>query len=212
MAAVQLMRIGLDFDNTIIRYDGVFLQAARDRGLLDSDFVGTKQQIRDVIRCLPDGETKWQALQGYVYGSGIGGAKLFAGLPEFLQRAQACGDKVLIISHKTMHGHFDPDRVELRTAALSWMETQGLFSGHGGGLAREHVQFTSTRKEKLKRIAELDCNVFIDDLEEVLIDPEFPPSVRRILFSEIATSADDQPYCICRDWSSISEVVFRDRR
>src|SRR5258708_33248098 len=79
MAAVQAMRIGLDFDNTIIRYDDVFLQAARDRGLLGRDFVGTKQQIRDTIRALPGGEVKWQALQGYVYGSGIGGAALFPG-------------------------------------------------------------------------------------------------------------------------------------
>src|SRR5258708_39666194 len=88
MAAGDLMRIGLDFDNTIIRYDEVFLQAARERGLLGADFVGTKQQIRDAIRGLPDGEAKWQALQGYVYGSGMGGATLFGGLPEFLRRAQ----------------------------------------------------------------------------------------------------------------------------
>jgi hypothetical protein len=212
MAAVQLMRIGLDFDNTIIRYDGVFLQAAKDRGLLDPDFAGTKQQIRDVVRVLPDGEAKWQALQGYVYGKSIGGAKLSPGLPEFLQRAQGFGDRVLIISHKTQYGHFDPDKTDLRAAALRWIETQGLFSGRGWGLAREHVQFTSTRKEKLKRIAELDCDVFVDDLQEVLTDPDFPPSVRRILLSEIAANRDDLPYRVCRDWSSISEVVFRDRR
>jgi hypothetical protein len=92
------------------------------------------------------------------------------------------------------------------------MEAQGLFSEHGGGLAREHVRFTSTRQEKLKRIGELGCDVFVDDLQEVLTDPDFPSSVRRILFSEITTSTDGVPYCICRDWPSVSEVVFRDRR
>jgi len=212
MAAGDLMLIGLDFDNTIIRYDEVFLQAARERGLLGADFVGTKQQIRDAIRGLPDGEAKWQALQGYVYGSGMGGATLFGGLPEFLRRAQADGDTVLIVSHKTEHGHFDPDKTDLRAAALSWMETQGLFSERGGGLAREHVRFTSTRQEKLKRIGELGCDVFVDDLHEVLTDPDFPPSVRRILFSEVAANTDGAPYCVCRDWPSVSEVVFRDRR
>jgi len=209
--AADLMRIGLDFDNTIIRYDDVFRCAAKDRGLLGPDFVGTKRQIRDVIRCLPDGEVKWQALQGYVYGSGIGSATLFAGLPEFLRRAQAFGDTVLIVSHKTEHGHFDLDKVDLRAAALRWMEGQGLFSGGGFCLGREHVHFASSRTEKLKRIAELDCDVFVDDLEEVLTDPDFPPSARRILFSETATSAVGLPYSICRDWRSISEIVFRDR-
>lgn len=206
------MRIGLDFDNTIIRYDDVFLRAATDRGLLGAGFVGTKQQIRDAIRGRPDGERKWQALQGHVYGRGIGGATLFPGLPEFLRRAQALGDRVLIVSHKTEYGHFDPDKTDLRAAALGWMDGQGLFSGSGGSLARDEVRFTSTRQEKLKRIAELECEIFVDDLEEVLLDPDFPPSVRRILFSDRATSTDGLPYSVCRDWSSISEVVFRDRR
>ncbi len=204
------MRIGLDFDNTMIRYDDVFRQAAKERGLLGPDFVGTKRQVRDSIRGLPDGEIKWQALQGHVYGRGIESATLFAGLPEFLRRAQADGDAILIISHKTEYGHFDPDKVDLRAAALRWMEAQGLFLGRGF-FAREHVHFTSSRADKLKRIAELGCDVFVDDLQEVLIDPDFPLSVRRILFSEIAASAHGLPYSICRDWPSISEIVFRDR-
>jgi hypothetical protein len=206
------MRIGLDFDNTIIRYDEVFRQAAQARGLLAGDCCGTKQQIREAIRRLPDGEAKWQALQGYVYGKGIENATLSDGLPEFLRRARAGGDTILIVSHKTEHGHFDPDKVDLRAAALRWMEEQALFSDRGFSIAREHVHFTPTRTEKLRRIAELDCDVFVDDLEEVLTDPEFPPSVRRILFSEQGIDGDGLPYRLCRDWPSISEVVFHDCR
>ena len=32
--STRLMRIGLDFDNTIIRYDEAFRQAAKERGLV----------------------------------------------------------------------------------------------------------------------------------------------------------------------------------
>src|SRR5258705_4154706 len=113
MAAGDLMRIGLDFDNTIIRYDEVFLQAARERGLLSADFVGTKQQIRDAIRGLPDGEAKWQALQGYVYGSGIGGAKLFGGLPEFLRRGATDGGNGLVVRYKNQHGQFHHGQTDI---------------------------------------------------------------------------------------------------
>ena len=65
------MRIGLDFDNTIISYDDVIWRAAQERGLVAPNLCGSKQQVRDIVRELPNGEIKWQALQGYVYGRGI---------------------------------------------------------------------------------------------------------------------------------------------
>jgi hypothetical protein len=206
------MRIGLDFDNTIIRYDDVFRQAAKERGLLSADFSGSKQHVRDAIRRLPDGESKWQALQGYVYGKGIQNATLFPGLPDFLRRARSHGDTVLIVSHKTEHGHFDPDKVNIRHAAMRWMEAQGFFTDQGFSMIPDHIHFASTRSEKLSRIADLKCDIFIDDLEEVLLDPDFPRFVRRILFSELAEITDDLPYNVCRDWPSIEEIVFLDRR
>src|SRR4051812_46572731 len=99
------MRIGLDFDNTIIRYDDVFRATAKERGLVRAEFSGNKKKVRDTVGLLPDGEQKWQALQGYFYGNGIGSATLFAGLADFLRRARARRDTVLIVSHKTEHGH-----------------------------------------------------------------------------------------------------------
>jgi len=36
------MRIGLDFDNTIIRFDDVFRNVAKQRGLLPADFFRIK--------------------------------------------------------------------------------------------------------------------------------------------------------------------------
>ena len=205
------MRIGLDFDNTIIRYDEVFRQAAEQRGLLTPGFAGSKQQVRDTIRCLPDGELRWQALQGYVYGKGIEGAMLFPGVADFLRRARAHGDTVLIVSHKTEHGHFDPHKINLRSAAMRWMEGQGFFTDRGFSMTPSHVHFASSRSEKLNRIAELNCDVFIDDLEEVLADAAFPNCVQRILFSEHAELTDALPFHVCRDWRAIEEIVFLDR-
>ncbi len=206
------MRIGLDFDNTIIRFDDVFRQVAKQRRLLPADFSGSKQQVRDAIRLLPGGEMKWQALQGYVYGKGIQGATPFAGLGDFLRRARSRGDTVMVVSHKTEYGHFDPDRVNLRQAALEWMQGQGFFAAQGFSLLPGNIHFASSRSEKLSLIDELACDVFVDDLEEVLADPEFPGSVRRILFSEHAEKAGGLPYEIGRDWAAIEEMVFFDGR
>ena len=137
------LRIGIDFDNTIIAYDDVFRAAAAAGGLIAPGFSGNKQAVRDAIRLLPDGELAWQRLQGQVYGKGIGGATMVPGVATFLRRCRAEGCAVAVVSHKTEYGHFDPDRVNLRQAALDWMAGQGLIgaSRHrlGGRLFREHA-------------------------------------------------------------------------
>ena len=125
-AMAQQLRIGIDFDNTIITYDDVFCATAKRCGLINADFIGRKQAVRDAIRLLPDGELAWQRLQGQVYGKGIAEAKMIAGVEAFLRRCHAKGCAVVVVSHKTEFGHFDPERVNLRQAALDWMSAHGL--------------------------------------------------------------------------------------
>jgi hypothetical protein len=200
------LRIGIDFDNTIITYDDVFRAAAVAGGLIAPDFIGNKQAVRDAIRLLPDGELSWQRLQGQVYGKGIGGAAVVAGVASFLRRCRAEGSTVAVVSHKTEYGHFDSDRVNLRQAALDWMAGQGLLDG-GHGFALADVYFESTRAEKLARIAALSLTHFIDDLEEVLTDPAFPPNVERILFADGAQPVSSS-YTRCSTWRDIERHVF----
>ena len=112
----------------------------------------------------------------------------------------------MVVSHKTEYGHFDPDRVNLRKAALDWMAGQGLLGGDHG-IALADVYFESTRAEKLARIAALSLTHFIDDLEEVLSDPDFPPNVERILFADGAQPASPS-YISCSTWRDIERQVF----
>ena len=71
------VRIGIDFDNTIICYDKVFPAAASQRGLVSGEWKGSKTDLRDDLRSRPGGELAWQGLQGWVYGKGIGEAEIF---------------------------------------------------------------------------------------------------------------------------------------
>jgi hypothetical protein len=199
-------RIGIDFDNTIITYDEVFCATAKRRGLIDASFSGRKQAVRDAIRLLPDGEISWQQLQGYIYGRGIAQAKMVEGVERFLRRCRTEQCSVVVVSHKTEYGHYDPDRVNLRQAALDWMTAHGLFKNARGSTI-ESVFFESTRAEKLKRIAALSLTHFIDDLEEVLTDPGFPPNIKRILFADDVQPIG-APYVACRTWRDIEEQVF----
>jgi hypothetical protein len=202
------MRIGIDFDNTVITYDDVFLATAKELGLIDRTFRGRKQAVRDAIRLLPDGELTWQRLQGQVYGRGICQAAMCDGVVTFLRRCRRERQPILIVSHKTEFGHHDPSRVNLRQAALGWMREHGIIGSSDYAVPSESVFFEDTRADKLMRIATLGCTHFIDDLEEVLTDPAFPTGVTRILFSDGNVAPSDAPYVACASWRHIEEQVF----
>lgn len=200
-------RIGLDLDNTLISYEEVFRTYAQRRGLIEAGFRGGKDEVRQALRRQDDGELKWQQLQGAVYGKGVAEAALFDGADAFLRRASALGREIVIVSHKTEFGHYDPDRINLREAALAWMRAQGFFDPDGLGVAPDKVRFTATRGEKLALIRELAVDFFIDDLPEVLEHPEFPPEATGILFTRGATSESTYPR-IAAHWRDIARMVL----
>lgn len=200
------LHIGIDFDNTVIAYDEVFCAEAKRSGLINQDFLGSKQAVRDAIRLLPDGELAWQRLQGQVYGKGIAGAAVMPGVEAFLRRCKGEGCAVSIVSHKTEFGHYDAERVNLRKAALDWMAANGILDDIRA-IPATNVYFEGSRAEKLRRIGSLPLTHFIDDLEEVLTDPCFPPLIRRILFSRRAVPAS-APYTVCPTWQDIEHQIF----
>jgi len=204
---VAFRRIGIDFDNTIVRYDEVFVAAAVERRLLPERFKGTKRAVRDAIRRLPNGELAWQSLQGHVYSRGIDGATMFDGLEAFLMRCRREGETVLIISHKTEYARFDARHVNLRQAALDWMRRHRFFSQDGYAVSLDNVFFEASRSNKIKRIADTECTHYIDDLEEVLEDPDFPPKVERILFAA-ALEREGVPFRAAFDWHEVTQMVF----
>lgn len=201
------MRVGIDFDNTIANYEHVFAGAARARGWVPQDFVGTKKQLRDTLRQLDDGEIKWQVLQGEVYGIRIAEAEAYPGFFEFLRAAKPANLDLYIVSHKTRYSNYDPHKVDLREAALGWMEQNKLFDP-ALGLTSDRVFFEDTRDSKIERLSSLDCDVFIDDLEEVLLHPGFPSDVKRILFTSNSDALVEDDVVACPTWADIRKQVI----
>lgn len=183
------MRIGLDLDNTLINYDRLFFEVATARGLIPAGFTGTKRDIRDHVRLLPDidGEIEWQRLQAEVYGPAIAGATAADGALAFIQRARARGVELTIVSHKTEYSNLGTERVSLRDAARMWLRNAGMLGTDT--VPEANLYFEDTREAKIARIVALRCTHFIDDLEEVFDDPAFPPNVERLLLGTSATYA-----------------------
>ena len=201
------VRIGIDFDNTIICYDKVFDAAARQRGLVPDGWTGSKTEVRDYLRAKPDGELAWQGLQGWAYGKGIGGAEMFPGVRDFLAACHRNRAAVCIVSHKTRYGHQDPDSTDLREAARSWLKSTGLIDAETSILRSDDVYFEDTQAAKVERLAGLDLDVFIDDLVDVFEQPSFPRHTRPILFG-VATDARPGRYKSFASWAGIMREVF----
>lgn len=195
--------IGIDFDNTIACYDALFPRVAAALGLMPPD-VADKLGTRAILRTRTDGERAWQRLQGQVYGRFMGEARLIPGVVDFIAAARRRGNGVWVVSHKTQYGHDDETGTDLRQAALVWMEAQGLFAP--ALLNREQVFFEPTRTAKLRRIADLDLAVFIDDLPEVLGDPGFPGATAAYLFTRAQPSGGS--WRGAGDWSALRRLLL----
>jgi hypothetical protein len=197
------MRIGLDLDNTLICYDQAFLRVGKEEGILPASFAGNKAAVKRALLVeRPDGSL-WEGLQGLVYGRRIDAATLFDGVTEFLGRCRNRADIVAIVSHKTERAHYDP-KTDLRVAALQWMESRQFFDTSGLGLERGNVYFEGTRDDKVRRIRDLGCDVFVDDLAEVLIHGGMPAACRKILFGSDPQIGFEQ----YASWHEVCDALF----
>ncbi|MCK5013488.1 MAG: hypothetical protein KAS66_06685 [Candidatus Omnitrophica bacterium] len=202
------MRIGIDFDNTIIDYSDIFTKQACNLGWIKVNTKKTKQQVRDAVRELPDGEIKWRKLQGLVYGKFINDAMPFDGVMEFIKRCASENIPVFVVSHKTEYAETLEEKINLREVSLNWFKVKGFLDLGKPCLDENKIFFENPRENKLRRINELQCTHFIDDLKDVLLEPEFPKNVTRILFSSNNEHCDDGSFKVCRHWSEIEELVF----
>jgi hypothetical protein len=172
--------LGIDFDNTLVSYDGVFHRAALDQGLITAEVGCGKDEVRGFLRAAGR-EDDWTALQGEVYGARMDLASLYDGALEAMGKLKAAGVVIRIISHKTKFPFKGP-RYDLHEAARGFLAARAIAGGTDALLAPSDVFFELTIEEKLKRIASENCTVFIDDLPEILNHPAFPSGVRPVLF------------------------------
>jgi hypothetical protein len=203
-----MLRIGIDFDNTMACYDQAFAEVAALMGFQSSHEVATKIKVKQSIQNSPDGELLWQRLQGKVYGKHMLLAKVFAGVHEFICLAKMRGHEVFVVSHKSEFGHFDAEQISLRGQAMLWLEQNNFFHTNQLHLKKENVFFESTREDKIQRIQDLACTHFIDDLPEVFAEPQFPDHIQKILFSPTGSSSGDASIKVASSWRKITAQVL----
>lgn len=203
------MFIGVDFDNTIVRYDSLFHRACVDKGLIPASIPANKSEVRDYLRGIGK-EEQWTAMQGEVYGSRMSEAEPMPGVLEFFRTCRSAGVPVAIVSHKTRYPYIG-ERHDFHAAAYRWLEENGFFDASDIGLPRDRVFFELSKAGKIARIRSIGCDVFIDDLPEIFIDPEFPASVDRILFDPASAAPSDYPFKRAGSWEELTGTLTAPR-
>ena len=186
------MVLGLDFDNTIICYDDLFHKVALEKGLIPASLPKEKNIVRDYLRanCAED---EWTIIQGEVYGDRIMEAEPYEGMFDTLHQLTADNIPVYIISHKTREPYLGRKR-DLHAAAREWLQRHNFLSPNGLNWNEDQFFFELTKERKVKRIIEIGCTHYVDDLIEIL--DLLPDLINKILFSP-----NDSPDVHNHNWS-----------
>lgn len=198
------MRIGLDFDNTIVCYDQAIALLAEELFKLPPDVPRTKLGLRDYLR-VAGREPEWTAFQGELYGPGMRYAQPFEGAIATMQLLVAEGHELFIISHRSRRPYAGLPH-DLHAAARVWVAYHLQSAGLFGGLGNEAcVLFLETRDQKVEMISHRCCEAFLDDLPEVLSAPDFPAAAKAILFDPgaAATAVDQSNTAVITAWAQL---------
>jgi FMN phosphatase YigB (HAD superfamily) len=197
------MRLGLDFDNTLVSYDRLFLQVAVEKSLVPARTPARKNAVRDHLRAAGR-EEDWTRLQGEVYGSRILEAEPFDGMLAALKWLAGRKVTMCIVSHKTRTPYLG-EACDLHAAALGWLDSQGFHDLDGLAWPRNQVYFELSREAKIERILSQGCTHFVDDLPEVL--ELLPDSVEKIFFSPDDAAARHPAWRVMHAWRELPALL-----
>jgi hypothetical protein len=194
------MRIGFDFDNTIVSYDELFYKVAIEKQMVPADLPRSKLAVRDYLRGVGN-EDAWTEMQGYVYGARMNDAVAYPGVIEFINFVRSRGVAMTIVSHKTKTPFLGPE-YDLHEAARGWIESY-LSEGRSRLIEPDQIFFEVTKKDKVARIAQCECDFYIDDLPEILLMHEFPQKTERILFDPDNKHSAENMSAKLKSWQEI---------
>ena len=197
------MILGLDFDNTIIRYDELFHKIASEKGLIPTDLPKEKNAVRDFLRS-KNIEHKWTVIQGEVYGTRIREAAPFEGMQETLKKLNESKIPIRIISHKTHEPYLGP-KIDLHASAKSWLRSNHFFDPKGSNINENQVFFELTKEKKIDRIVQTGCTHYLDDLPEIL--EMIPDRINKILFSPNGEPISNKNWIVIKSWKALPAIL-----
>ena len=142
-----MTRLGLDFDNTLVRYDKIFHELALEKGLIDDSLPIEKKAIRDYLHKRGEDE-EFTLLQGEVYGLRILEAEPAEGMLDAIHKLKEKQVDMTLISHKTRTPYKGP-AYDLREMAMQWLEKHNITKILNKNGKENNIHFAETKEEKM---------------------------------------------------------------
>jgi len=197
---LKYKRIGFDLDHTLIDYSSSINFLAQQFGF----HAKSKEEVKRYYEGSDLGDLGWQDFQSALYTDGLRFARVNPGADVLIRRAAAHGIEVFIISHKTEYSNRGNQRASLRTAASSFLALHGFSPSP---VAAENVFYADDRPSKVSKIRELSLELFVDDLPEVLENPEIPNNTLKVLYDPGGMHAASSLFRVC-DFSELESFIF----
>ena len=193
------MIIGIDLDNTIVDCEAMFLTLSED--LLGRSLSGCSRDEARVQVRKECGDIFWTKIQAIVYGTRYLECPPYDGAISAINLISNSSHitQVKIISHKTRMDSAE-GIYNLRTIALQWIKLN---------LPEESinsVHFKDSIIAKQNCIVNEHCDVFLDDLPEILI-PLLDHIPTPILFRK---HRNPHPRLRVCDWQQFADLVCRE--
>ena len=198
------MKVGFDFDNTLINYYGVFFEVAYSKGLIPLNIKKDKNSVKDYLNKNSQGEL-FTEIQGLVYGKEIlrscPSKNILIGLNDLLKKEKKAN--LFIVSHKTKYP-FIGEKIDLREAANRWIK-KNLKLNEKLIFPEKNIFYESTIEEKIKRINYLKCDYYFDDLP--IIIENLPSHIKGFLYDPLNKYQEGNLNKIS-DWKLICNYLF----
>ena len=198
-----MIRLGLDFDNTIINYESLFHKVALERGLIPQNLPAKKKIIRDYL-IQQNIEEEFTLIQAEVYGRRILEAKPTKNFIQNIQNIREEKFDIYIVSHKTKNPYKGP-KYDLHNAALKWLENNEFFDKSRLNFSKDNIFFEVTENDKIERIKKLNCNYFVDDLPKIL--EMINPKCKKILYDPYKNYENEKRFLILKDWKDLYDFI-----
>lgn len=186
------LKIGIDLDNTIINYQNSFKKFLKEKNI-NHKLINKKK-----IKFISNNSLKiksWTQAQEEIYGKYIVFAKPFKFFKDFEKFAFKNNIRLFIVSHKTKYSQFSK-KYNLHSQSNKWLENNISKDAY-------KIYYVKTIKQKVKKIAKLNPDYFIDDLIEIFNHKNFPKRVKKIHFSKIKINN----FCTFSNWNKIKRYI-----
>ena len=115
----KIVRIGIDFDNTIVCYDKSIKKLVEEDENIPDHITPNKESVKEYLHSIGKND-QWTEFQGKIYGIGIDYAEPYQGAIETMENLKIKGHELFIVSHKSKRPYLG-EKYDLHAAAKGWI-------------------------------------------------------------------------------------------